>query len=128
VLEKLGVERALVVQGVDGLDEITTTGFTFVSELKDGIVSNYNICPEEFGIKRANAKDILGGTIKENANIIMNILNGEIGPKRDIVVINAAAALYVGKICETIKAGVVLAEELLDSGRALSKLQELRSS
>ncbi|MBK5242113.1 anthranilate phosphoribosyltransferase [Clostridium sp.] len=128
VLEKLGVERALVVHGVDGLDEITTTGLTFVSELKDGIVTNYNIYPEEFGVKRAAVKDILGGSIKENANIILNILNGEKGPKRDIVVINAAAALYVGKKCESLKQGVTLAVELLDSGKAYRKLQELRLS
>jgi anthranilate phosphoribosyltransferase len=128
VLEKLGAQRALVVHGVDGLDEITTTGLTFVSELKDGIVTDYNIYPEEFGIKRGLVKEILGGTVKENANIILNILNGEKGPKRDIVVINAAAALYVGKKCESLKEGVALAVGLLDSGKAYRKLQELRLS
>ena len=126
VLGKLGVERALVVHGVDGLDEITTTGFTYVSELKDDLVTDYKINPEDFGIERATAEDISGGTAKDNANIILSILNGEKGPKRDIVVLNTAAALYVGKVCETIKAGVVLAEELIDSGKALRKLQELR--
>ncbi|MFT5873978.1 MAG: anthranilate phosphoribosyltransferase [Clostridium sp.] len=128
VLGKLGAERALVVHGVDGLDEITTTGFTFVSELKDGIVTDYNISPEEFGIKRSTAKDISGGTAKDNANIILNILKGAKGPKRDIVVLNTAAALYVGKKCETIKAGVVLVEDLIDSGKAYRKLEELRLS
>ena len=126
VLGKLGVERALVVHGEDGLDEITTTGLTYVSELKDGIVRDYKIYPEDYGIKRATMKDIGGGTIKDNAKIILNILRGEKGPKRDIVVLNTAAALYVGKVCETIKAGVSLAEDLIDSGKALRKLEELR--
>jgi len=128
VLGKLGVERGLVVHGEDGLDEITTTGSTFVSELKDGIVFDYNIYPEEFGINRATPKDIIGGTAKDNANIILNILKGEEGPKRDIVVINTAAALYIGKKCATIKEGVFLAKELIDSGKAFHKLEELRLS
>lgn len=128
VLGKLGTERALVVHGEDGLDEITTTGFTYVSELKDAIVTDYKIYPEDFSFKRATAKDVVGGTAKDNADIILNILRGEKGPKRDIVMINTAAALYVGKVCETIKAGVVLAQELIDSGRALRKLEELRLS
>ncbi len=128
VLRKLGAERALVVHGIDGLDEITTTGFTFVSELKNNIVTDYKIYPEEFGIKRATAEDISGGTVKDNANIILNILKGSKGPKRDIVVINTAAALYVGKVCNSIKDGVVLAVDLIDSGKALRKLEELRLS
>lgn len=126
VLGKLGVERALVVHGEDGLDELTTTGFSYVSELKDGIVANYKTYPEEYGIKRATSNDIVGGTTKDNAKIILNILSGEKGPKRDIVVLNTAAALYVGKVCETIKAGVSLAEDLIDSGKAFRKLEELR--
>ena len=128
VLGKLGSDRAIVVHGIDGLDEITTTGFTFVSELKDGIVTDYKIYPEDFGIKRATANDIKGGTVKGNATIIVNILKGVKGPQRDIVVINTAAALYVGKKCATIKSGVVLAEKLIDSGTALRKLEELRLS
>ena len=128
VLGKLGSERALVVHGEDGLDEITTTGFTYVSELKDGIVTDYKIYPEDFGIKRTILKNISGGTAKDNADIILNILKGEKGPQRDIVVLNTAAALYVGKKCETIKAGVLLAEDLIDSGKALRKLEELRLS
>lgn len=128
VLGKLGSERALVVHGEDGLDEITTTGFTYVSELKSGIVTDYKIYPEDFGVKRASIENISGGTSKENANIILNILNGEKGPQRDIVVLNTAAALYVGKKCATIKDGVVLAIDLIDSGKALHKLEELRLS
>lgn len=128
VLGKLGVERALVVHGEDGLDEITTTGFTYVSELKDGTITDYKIYPEDFNIKKASTKDIIGGTATDNANIILNILNGAKGPKRDIVVINTAAALYVGKKCASIKAGVILAQKLIDSGAGLRKLEELRLS
>ncbi len=128
VLGRLGVERALVVHGEDGLDEITTTGFTYVSESKEGVVTNYKVHPENFGIKEATAKDIGGGTAKDNANIILDVLKGTKGPQRDIVILNTAAALYVGKMCGTIKAGVTLAEELIDSGKALRKLQELRLS
>lgn len=128
VLQKLGVERALVVHGEDGLDEITTTGFTYVSELKDGTVFDYKIYPEDFNIKKASAKDIIGGTARDNANIILDILNGAKGPKRDIVVINTAAALYIGKKCASISAGVILAQELIDSGAGLRKLEELRLS
>lgn len=128
VLGKLGVERALVVHGEDGLDEITTTGFTYVSELKDGTITDYKIYPEDFNIKKASAKDIIGGTATDNANIILDILNGAKGPKRDIVVINTAAALYVGKKCASIKAGVILAQKLIDSGAGLRKLEELRLS
>ncbi|MBU3185763.1 anthranilate phosphoribosyltransferase [Clostridium estertheticum] len=128
VLRNLGSERALVVHGEDGLDEITTTDFTYVSELRNGIVSDYKIYPEDFGIKRTILENIVGGSAKDNAAIILNILKGKKGPQRDIVVINAAAALYIGKKCETIKTGVLLAGELINSGKALMKLEELRLS
>jgi len=128
VLGRLGSERALVVHGEDGLDEITTTGFTYVSELKEGIVFDYKIYPEDYGIKRAFLESISGGSAKDNAGIILNILKGQKGPQRDIVVINTAAALYIGKKCETIKDGVLMAEDLIDSGNALRKLEELRLS
>jgi len=128
VLGRLGSERALVVHGEDGLDEITTTGFTYVSELKEGIVTDYKIYPEDFGIKIATLKNISGGSAKDNAGIIKNILKGEKGPQRDIVVINTAAALYIGKKCEALKDGVLLAQELIDSGKALRQLEELKSS
>lgn len=128
VLGRLGSERALVIHGEDGLDEITTTGFTYVSELKDGFVTDYKIYPEDYGIKRSVLKDISGGTAKENASIILNILKGKKGPQRNIVIINAAAALYIGKKCETIKDGVSMAKELIDCGKALHQLEELRLS
>ncbi|MBU3111182.1 anthranilate phosphoribosyltransferase [Clostridium lacusfryxellense] len=128
VLGRLGSERALVVHGEDGLDEITTTGFTYISELKDGLVTDYKIYPEEFGIQRSSLKYISGGTAKDNAGIILNILQGKKGPQRDIVLLNTAAALYIGKKCSTIKDGVILAGELIDSGKALGQLEELRLS
>ena len=93
VLANLGVEHAMVVHGMDGLDEITITGETKVTEVKNGDINTYYITPEEFGIKRATRNDILGGDAIENAEIIKNILIGEKGPKRDIVLLNSGAAL-----------------------------------
>ena len=127
VLKELGLERALVVHGEDGLDEITTTGNSYVSELKNGKVIDYIVNPKDFNIKLAEAADIEGDTAVENAAIILNILKGEKGPRRDIVVLNSAAALYVGKVCDSLAEGISLAEEIIDSGKALEKLEELRA-
>ncbi|TCW37336.1 anthranilate phosphoribosyltransferase [Thermohydrogenium kirishiense] len=127
VLLKLGCERALVVYGNDGLDEITTTTTTTVSEVKNGTVIDYTIDPHDYGINLSKDIDINGGDSKENAEIILDILKGEKGPKRDIVVLNSAAALYVGKAVDNIKEGVMLAEHLIDSGAALGKLNEILS-
>lgn len=124
VLNNLGVERAVVVHGEDGLDEITTTGETFVSEVVNGKVKNYKINPEKYGMKTASKRDLLGGVAEYNAEIIKAILDGEKGPKRDIVVLNTAAALYVGKKVENIKEGVKLAKNIIDSGIAKQKLNE----
>lgn len=125
VLLNLGCEKALVVCGGDGLDEITTTTFTYVSEIKDGKVTDYIINPEKLGISLATHEDIKGGSAKENAEVILNILKGHKGHKRNIVVLNSAAALYVGNACESIEAGIKLAEELIDSGKAYKKMNEL---
>lgn len=125
VLLNLGCEKALVVCGEDGLDEITTTTFTYVSEIRDGKVVDYIINPEELEINLAKHEDIKGGSAKENAEVIVNILKGHKGHKRDIVVLNSAAALYVGNVCESIKEGIKLAEELIDSGKAYEKMNEL---
>ncbi|WP_434632273.1 anthranilate phosphoribosyltransferase [Thermoanaerobacterium thermosaccharolyticum] len=127
VLLKLGCERALVVYGNDGLDEITTTTTTTVSEVKNGTVIDYTIDPHDYGINLSKDTDINGGDSKENAKIILDILEGQKGPKRDIVVLNSAAALYVGKAVDNIKEGVMLAEHLIDSGAALGKLNEILS-
>ena len=125
VLLKLGRERALVVHGDDGLDEITTTTTTTVSEVRDGVVTGYKINPEELGISLAQPEDLEGGDAKDNAKIILDIFNGIKGPKRDIVVINSAAALYVGKKVDSLQDGVKLAEEIIDQGLAINKLNEL---
>lgn len=127
VLLKLGCEKALVVHGNDGLDEITTTTTTKVSEVKNGTVIDYTIDPLDYNIPLSNDKDLEGGDAKENAKIILDILKGEKGPKRNIVVLNSAAALYVGKAVHSILEGIKLAEHLIDSGSALNKLNEILS-
>lgn len=125
VLQRLGSERALVVHGMDGLDEITVTGVTKISELKDGKVSNYYLDAADYGIPRCGSASLKGGDAKENAEIIRAVFSGEKGPKRDMVVINAAAALYVAKAADSIREGIGLAEDSIDSGKAAGKLEEL---
>ncbi len=126
VLGNLGVSRAMVVHGLDAIDEISITGPTIVAELKDKQVKTYNIAPEQFGFKAATLADIGGGNAQENAQIIINILKGEKGPKRDIVLLNAGAAIYVGGKAIDLKEGVKLAAESIDSGQALKKLELLK--
>lgn len=125
VLLKLGTEKAMVVHGGDGLDEITTTTTTYVSEIREGKVIDYEIEPEKLGIPLAKVEDIKGSSVKENAGIIIDILKGKRGPKRDIVVLNTAAALYVGKVAENLEQGIKLTEDIIDSGKAYEKLNEL---
>ena len=125
VLLKLGVERAMVVHGMDGMDEITTTTSTRVSEVRDGQVINYEIKPQDFNIKISSANDLKGQNAEANCEIIKSIFRGEKGPKRDIVVLNSAAALYVGKKVNSLQDGIKLAEELIDTGRASEKLKQL---
>ena len=127
VLQRLGTERALVVHGMDGMDEITITAPTRVSELKDGIISDYYLDAARYGLPRCESGSLKGGDAKENAEIIKAIFSGEKGPKRDIVLINAAAALYVAKAAGSIAEGVGLSADIIDSGKAMSKLEELRS-
>lgn len=124
VLLNLGIERALVFNGNDGVDEITTTTSTRVSELKDRSVNNYEFNPEQYGIKKARLDDIKGGDAAVNAEIIRNIFKGAQGPERDIVVVNSAAALYVGKKVDSLEEGIEKAQQIIDSGLVLNKLQE----
>ncbi len=124
VLDNLGVERALVVHGMDGLDEISLADETKVTELKDGIIKSYFITPEQFGINRAVRKEVEGGEKEENAQIIKDIYSGVKGPKRDIVVLNAGVALYVGKKANSIQEGIEKSKDLLDSGKVMEKLNE----
>jgi len=125
-LQGLGTERALVVHGSDGLDEITITGPTKVAELKDGSIREYTLDAADFGLSRATLPDLAGGDAVVNAEIISSILSGETGARRDIVLINAAAALYVAKVADNLKEGLALAAETIDRGLAARKLQELR--
>jgi len=128
VLMALGIERAMVVHGGDGLDEITLTDKTRISELKDGWVKTYDFDPRSLGFAFCDHKDLKGGDIHENKQIILNILKGERGPKRNIVVINAAAALMTAGKAGDMGEGVRLAEESIDSGMAMKKLEALIQS
>ncbi|MFQ6136984.1 MAG: anthranilate phosphoribosyltransferase [Candidatus Hydrothermarchaeales archaeon] len=126
VLGDLGTERALVVHGMAGLDEISTMGKTQISELKDSNVDTYMMRPEDCGIERASPNELLGSDAEENAEIVLSMLkDGEKGPRRDIVVLNAAAGIYVGGKADSIEDGIALAEESIDSGKAFEKLELL---
>lgn len=124
VLISLGVERGMVVYGQDKLDEISLSAPTTVCEFKDGWFKSYTITPEEFGFERCQKSDLTGGTPEENADITRAILKGEKGHKRNAVLLNAGAALYIGGKAETMKEGVELAAELIDSGKALETLEK----
>lgn len=125
VLKNLGLNRAMIVHGDDGLDEITTTTTTSVCELKDGELKLYKLNPQDYGIKIAKLEEIQGGTPKENAAIIIDVLKGKKGPQRDIVVLNSGAALYAAEIVDSLKEGIAKAQELIDSGKAYEKYKEL---
>jgi len=123
VLCNLGVKRAMVVHGHDGLDEITLTGTSTICEVVDGRMNSYFITPEQFGLHRCSLSELIGGNPEENAEIARNILSGEKGPKRDIVVLNAACCLYMGKNNSTMRECVQLAQKLIDSKKALRTLE-----
>lgn len=126
VLSGLGVKRGMVVFGQDKVDEISISAPTSVCEFDNGWYKTYTITPEEFGLKRAQKSDVVGGSAEENAKITLDILNGAAGPKRDIVLLNAAAGLYIAKKADTLRDGVKLADELISSGAALKKCEEFR--
>jgi len=125
VLAELGTIRAFVVHGADGLDEISNTGESQISEVREGVVRSFRVRPEDFGMSRAAIGDLQGGDRAENAQIIRHILGGGDGPKRDIVLMNAAAALVVGGKARDLKEGVGLAARSIDSGAAQRKLETL---
>jgi len=125
VLRELGLKHALVVGSLDGLDEISICAPTKVSELRDGEIRTYEITPEELGLKRHSLEDVIGGDPVQNAKIVREVLGGAQGAYRDIVLMNAAASLYAADRCEDLREGVQLAAQAIDSGSALSKLQEL---
>ncbi len=124
-LSMLGLHRALVVHGLDGLDEITITGTTRVAEAREGSVRSYEVEPEEFGMTRAKLTDIAGGDATENAAIIRAVLAGEKSPRRDVVLLNAAAALVAAGKADHIAGAVPLAAQSIDSGAAAAKLAAL---
>lgn len=126
VLANLGAKHAFVVHGEDGLDEITNTDKTKISELKNKGIDTYFIAPEDLGFKRAEKQDLLGGTAEENAKITIDILKGKTGPKRDIVIMNAAAALITGDKAKSFVEAAEKASKAIDSGAALKKLEEVK--
>ena len=127
-LVMLGIERAMIVHGLDGLDEISTTAPTQVTEVIQNKTRTYMIDPTEYGFSSGNLEAYRGGTPQENAGIILDIFQGKLtGPKRDIVLMNAAAALVVAGRAATIKEGLVIAASSIDSGSALAKLEELKT-
>ncbi len=126
VLISLGVKRGMVVYGQDKLDEISMSAPTSVCEIKDGWFKAYTIAPEDFGLTRCTREDLRGGTPAENAQIVRAILSGtERGPRRDAVLLNAGASLYIGGKADSMKSGVALAGKLLDSGKVLETLEKL---
>lgn len=125
VLINLGVKRGMVVYGQDKLDEISMSAPTTVCEIRDGWFKSYVITPEEFGFERCTKDDLRGGTPEENAKITLAILNGEKGHKRNAVLMNAGASLYIGGKADSMKDGIALAAELIDSGKALETLNKL---
>ncbi|MDD4255887.1 MAG: anthranilate phosphoribosyltransferase [Methanofollis sp.] len=124
VLKSLGVGRAMVVHG-SGIDEISTAGPTHVAELRDGAVRTYDLACEDYGIPPASLSDLAGGDTAENAQILRGVLDGEHGPARDIVLLNAAAAIYLGGRARSLRDGLCRAEDSIDSGKAREKLDAL---
>lgn len=124
VLVNLGVKRGMVVYGMDKLDEISLSSPTKVCEIKDGWYKTFMITPEDFGFKTCDKSELVGGTPEKNAAITLGILKGEPSAKRDAVLLNAGASLYIGGKAESFKAGVELAKELIDSGKALAVLHK----
>lgn len=125
VLQKLGSKHVLVVHGEDGMDEISITGKTTVAELKDNQINQYEISPNDFGLKKGSMTDITVENVEESKQKILAILDGERGSARDISVLNAGAAIYVSGLAGSIEKGLQLAEKMIDSGEARHKLEEL---
>ncbi len=128
VLKNLGSQRALVVHGMEGLDEISTAGPTQISELVDGEVKTYVVSPEEFDLPRVDIEDLrCGANAQENADMLIEVLQGKAGPRRDAVLLNSAAALIAAGKASDFAQGLKMAAEAVDSGHALQKLESLRA-
>jgi anthranilate phosphoribosyltransferase len=128
VLSNLGVKNAMVVHGEDGLDEISLSAPTLICEVKNGWLRKYTITPEQFGFAPCGKSELIGGNPDENARILRSVLNGEKGAKRNAAVLNAAAALYIAGRHSSIDEAIMTAEETIDSGKALAKLDEFISA
>jgi anthranilate phosphoribosyltransferase len=125
----LGADRAWVVHGVDGIDEISTTGYTRVLECRDGAVNTFYVHPAEFGIPKASPADLQGGDAAQNASIVQNVLDGQRGPARDVVLLNAGAALFVAGAASSVREGIAVAASAVDRGAAKATLESMvRSS
>ena len=124
VLINLGIKRGMVVYGQDKLDEISMSAPTTICEIRDGWFKSSVITPEDFGFERCTKEDLKGGTPEENAKITLAILNGEKGHKRNAVLMNAGAALYIGGKADCMKDGITLAAEIINSGKALETLNK----
>lgn len=127
VYKELDVPHAVVVHGDSGMDEVSMTGPTYITEIKDDDIISYTIKPEDFGLKSCALADLVGGDSKENAKILMNILEGEQGPKRDAVLLNSALALYAHRKVNTIQDGITLAKQSIDSKAALHKFEQFKT-
>ena len=128
VLQKLGSKHVLVVHGEDGMDEISITGRTFVAELKDNIIKEYTIEPSLYNLKTGSLKDIVVEDSSQSKKIIFDILNGELSVARDITLLNAGAAIYIAGLAENINSGIKIAEDVIDQGKAMEKLNKLKDS
>jgi anthranilate phosphoribosyltransferase len=126
VLHRLGTEHSLVVHGTDGMDEISISGRSLVWDVnRNRVLPPYEVSPDDLGFMKASMTQIKGGTARQNAKILRGILNGEVGARRNIVIMNAAAALVAGNQASDLKEGANIAEKMIDSGQALAKLDEL---
>lgn len=124
VMSNLGVKAGMVVYGSDGLDEITLTNATYAAEIRNGIIKERVIHPEDYGFKLCKAEDLVGGSPEINKQIALDILSGkEIGPKRDVVLLNAGVGLYLAQKANTIQGGIELAKEMLDTKKAQRQLE-----
>jgi anthranilate phosphoribosyltransferase len=125
VLQRLGSKRVLVVHGEDGMDEITISGNTQVAELKDGIVTEYTVHPSQFGLATATLQEISVDSVQASRDMLLGVLDNQPGPARDIVLMNAGAAIYLAGLADTLPHGVKKAAEIISSGAAKNKLAQL---
>ena len=124
-LKDLGSKKAWIISGSDGMDEITTTGISYISELNEGRIKNFEFNPQDYGINLSSNEDLRGGNPKYNADKIRSLLDGEIGPFRDIVVLNSGVALFVSGITTSIEEGIEISKESIDKGKALTSMRKL---